>query len=170
MNERISTRPATPADEELLAPLFLALRTFSWSHQPEPRSDLDALLAATRDYLRQVLARWDDPDARTLLALTEDGALAGYLVASIREPNPLTSVGPARTGAVEELYVGEEFRNGRIAWSLMQAVDDWFRGCRAEISEVGAYAWNAEAIAFYERLGYAPVGITLAKRLEPRPG
>lgn len=92
-------------------------------------------------------------------------ALVGYLVAVIRPPNPLTSSGAVRTGSIDELFLVESARGSGAAGMLMRAVEAWFRAERVERAEVGAYAWNSEALDFYERHGFSPWTVTLTKSL-----
>jgi ribosomal protein S18 acetylase RimI-like enzyme len=161
-------RAALPEDYEALLPLFLGLRRYSRERHPPLSDDFDAVLAASREYLREVLGRAED--AVTLLAVADDGALAGYLVGVVHAPNLLTSAGAVRTGAIDELYVAEGYRGGGAGGALVRAGEAWFREHGAERLEVGAYAWNREGIAFYERHGFAVWGVTLARPLVPSAG
>jgi GNAT superfamily N-acetyltransferase len=156
-------RAASASDYELILPLFLGLREFSRAGHPKQADDFEAVLAATREYLHEVLER--GPACTTLLALTEEGHLAGYVVVSVHEPNPLTSSGAVRSGSIDELFLDTTFRGRGVGRLLVSAACDWLIGLQAERVEVGAYAWNAAAIAFYEREGFAPWSITLTKDL-----
>lgn len=159
----LNIRPATPDDYEALLPLFLGLRTFSRAGHSDPGDDFDSVLVASREYLHEILAR--GADSRTLLATSADGDLAGYLIAVVHPPNPLTSSGAVRTGLIDELFVAEAARGSGAAGELMLAGEDWFREQGAERVEVGAYAWNSDALAFYKHHGFAPSTITLTKNL-----
>lgn len=104
----IADQPASPADAEQLEPLFLGLRTFSRAgHGPQPDA-LEPVLEASRAYLHEVLARGDE--ACTLLAHTPDGRLGGYLVATLEEPNPLTTSGAVLVGVIDELFIADHAR------------------------------------------------------------
>lgn len=161
----VQIRSASPADYDLLLPLFLELRRFSRRNHPAQNDDFDAVLSASREYLHDILAR--DVNATVLVAESESGTVAAYLVATIQEPNPLTSSGAVKTGSIDELYVDESFRGRGVAGSLLSAADDWFRRCDVERVEVGAYAWNTDAIAFYERQGFSTWTVTLSRPLGP---
>jgi ribosomal protein S18 acetylase RimI-like enzyme len=162
----IAVREAGPGDYEALLPAFLGLSRFSRErHRPAPRDDFDAVLAARAAYAREVLGR--GAEGATLLAVDGGGGVAGYAVVSVRPPNPLASNGAVRTGLIEEFYVADEWRGRGVGGELMTAAFDWLRQRRAERAEVGVYAWNEAALAFYRRQGFAAETITLTKSLEP---
>jgi GNAT superfamily N-acetyltransferase len=102
----------------------------------------------------------------TLLALTDAATPAGYLVATVHAPNLLTTSGAVWTGTIDELYVDDAQRGGGAGRALLSAAEAWFRERRAERLEVGAYAWNAAAIAFYEAHGFRPAVITFTRPLD----
>lgn len=150
---------ASPADAEQMEPLFLGLRTFSRAgHGPQPDA-LEPVLEAARAYLHEVLARGDE--ARTLLAHTPDGHLGGYLVATLEEPNPLTTSGAVLVGVIDELFIADDARGQGVGGALMEAAYAWFRSVGAVRASVGAYAWNDDAITFYQRHGMQPWLLTL---------
>jgi GNAT superfamily N-acetyltransferase len=158
----IGIRPATGEDYAALLPLFLGLREFSRAGHPDPGDDFSAVLAASRDYLREILVR--GPECRTFVAVSDDG-VGGYLVAVVHPPNPLTSSGAFVSGSIDELFVGEAWRGSGAAGRLLDAAETWLREQGAMTVSVGAYAWNTAAIAWYERHGFAPSSVTLMKRL-----
>ncbi|HYI15818.1 MAG TPA: GNAT family N-acetyltransferase [Thermomicrobiales bacterium] len=158
----MNVRFATPDDYGQLLPLFLGLREFSRAGHPPQDDDFDAVLAATREYLHEVLERGSE--CRTLLA-TQDGQIAGYLVVTVHEPNPLSSSGAVRTGSIDELFVDNAYRGLGAGSLLISAACDWLIEQRARRVEVGAYAWNSAGIAFYEREGFVPWTIALSKPL-----
>jgi GNAT superfamily N-acetyltransferase len=159
----IAIRAATSRDYDALLPLFLELRRFSRDRHPPRPDDFAVVLASGRDYLREILAR--GAGARTLLAVDQSETIAGYLVATLREPNPLTSAGAVRTGSIDELFVDDRYRGTGAGGALVDAAIRWFRERGAERAEVGAYSWNADAIAFYERHGFVPFTVTLTRPL-----
>ncbi len=156
-------RRASASDYELLLPLFLGLREFSRAGHPPQHDDFALVLAASHAYLREVLAR--GLECQTLLALAGDGRLAGYLIVSVHEPNPLTSSGAIRTGSIDELFVSATHRGSGAGSLLVETACNWLVEQRAERVEVGAYAWNTAGIGFYEREGFAVWSVTLMKPL-----
>lgn len=68
---------------------------------------------------------------------------------------------------VDVLAVAEEAEGRGVARTLMRFAEGWGRdhGCLEVCLDV--FAGNAGAIAFYERVGYRPDHIRMAKRLGP---
>ncbi|HET8632340.1 MAG TPA: GNAT family N-acetyltransferase [Thermomicrobiales bacterium] len=162
----IAVREAGPEDYKALLPAFLGLSRFSREHhRPPPRDDFDAVLAARTAYAREVLGR--GAAGATLLAMAGGGGVAGYAVVSVRPPNPLASNGAVRTGLIEEFYIADEWRGRGVGGRLTAAAFDWLRRQGAERAEVGAYAWNEAALAFYRRQGFGAETITLTRPLDP---
>lgn len=159
----LTVRTATPDDFDALLPLFLGLRRFSRANNPPQTDDFDAVLDASHGYLREILARGSE--GQTFVAQNAAGAFAGYLVAAVQPPNALTSSGAVTTGAIDELYIGDEHRGAGVGSALLAAADGWFRAQGAQRVEVGAYAWNTEAISFYQRHGFAVWAVTLRRAL-----
>jgi ribosomal protein S18 acetylase RimI-like enzyme len=162
----MEVRFAEHVDYDLLLPLFLGLREFSRAGHPPQEDDFDLVLAASREYLREVLGR--GPSCRTLLALDGD-SLAGYLVVTIHEPNPLSSSGVVRSGSIDELFVSDAYRGQRVGNLLLDTACDWLTELQAGRVEVSAYAWNTAGIRFYEREGFAPWTVSFTKPLQPFP-
>jgi ribosomal protein S18 acetylase RimI-like enzyme len=158
----MEVRIAEHGDYDLLLPLFLELREFSRAGHPPQEDDFDLVLAASREYLREVLGRGSG--CQTLLAL-DGGSLAGYLVVTIHKPNPLSSSGVARSGSIDELIVSDAYRGQRVGNLLIDTACVWLTEQQAERVEVSAYAWNTAGIRFYEREGFAPWTITFTKSL-----
>lgn len=159
----MTIRTATPEDFDALLPLFLGLRRFSRANHPPQPDDFDAVLDASHSYLREVLARGPAMRGETFIALDEAGAFAGYLVATVQPPNALTSSGAVTTGAIDELYISDEHRGAGAGTALMAAADNWFQTQGAERVEVSAYAWNTDAISFYQRHGFDVWAVTLRR-------
>ena len=68
---------------------------------------------------------------------------------------------------VDILVVAEEAEGHGVARNLMRFAEEWARsrGCREVCLDV--FAGNARAIGFYERIGYRPDHIRMAKPLDP---
>jgi GNAT superfamily N-acetyltransferase len=158
----VEIRTANRDDYDQLLPLFLGLRDFSRAGHPPQEDDFALVVAASREYLHEVLER--GPECRTLLA-QQSGRIAGYLVATVHDPNPLSSSGAVRSGSIDELFVDDSFRGLGAGSLLITAACDWLIEQGARRVEVGAYAWNSAGIAFYEREGFVPWTITLTKPL-----
>lgn len=118
----VQIRAASPDGYEILPPLFLDLRRYSRERDPPQQDDFDRVLSASQEYQREILAR--DDDAIAFLAMTAEGTSAGYLVAGVYQPNPLTSAGAARTASIDELYVEDGYRGAGAGSALMSAAEE----------------------------------------------
>jgi GNAT superfamily N-acetyltransferase len=103
--------------------------------------------------------------------LTEPGAEA-FVAMLHGEPSGLVSVHPDAdyfTGHprayVDILVVAEEAEGRGVGRALMDHVEHWARdhNCREVVLDV--FAGNEGAIAFYERCGYRPDHLRMAKAL-----
>ncbi len=86
------------------------------------------------------------------LVAESDGQIIGYLAGSIIAPYSYRQV--KKQSDLENTLVLEEFRGQRIGERLFEAFADWSRTQGAERIKVSAAAENAEAIRFYQRVGF----------------
>jgi ribosomal-protein-alanine N-acetyltransferase len=91
------------------------------------------------------------PGAVTLLAEAENsgaqGELAGFCIAHLEE----------RTGYVVTLDVAPAWRRRGLARRLMAEVESKLHAAGAEEMELHVFTGNADAIRFYESIGYTQV-------------
>jgi ribosomal protein S18 acetylase RimI-like enzyme len=138
--------PATPEDIETVSALIAAFR--DWWGKDEPA--LERIRATTATLL-------DDPDTEFLLAAA-DGNQPATGVCQLRYRLSVW------TGAddcwLEDLYVDESARGTGLGRALVNAAFERARarGCRR--IELDVNESNADAIAFYEALGFT---------IEPKP-
>lgn len=94
-----------------------------------------------------------DPDHLLLVAESDAGELAGFLTARVRRVKDHPNLRDEDLFHVDDLFVGEAFRGNGIGRALMEEAigDAKRRGCGAV--ELGVYAFNKNAAAFYEALG-----------------
>ncbi len=80
--------------------------------------------------------------------------LIGFIrVSVIDSPGGRAHV-PIRYARVEEIIVEPNERRGGIGRALLSAARDWAQINRARSLDLGVYAFNTEAVAFYEREGF----------------
>ena len=104
----------------------------------------------TGEYYRTMLS---DPDRLLLVAETVDGTPAGFLTAYVRRIRDHPALRDQALFHVDDLFVGEAFRRSGIGKALMEKAvrEGKRRGCDA--LELGVYAFNRNALAFYEAMG-----------------
>lgn len=146
-----------PPDAERLVPLFDQVQRIHVAAHPDLfRSD------ATGAEKAAFLRGWLSDDAmHALVALSDGGAMLGYLVYEIRE-RPAGAVQRAgRIGFLHHIAVDGAYRGRRIGSRLMDAMKERVRrdGVTALHSEY--FAFNAESAALMRSAGLVPQRITV---------
>jgi ribosomal protein S18 acetylase RimI-like enzyme len=94
-----------------------------------------------------------------------DAALAGAVLVRIYDTPDDPSMVARRRAHVEALVVDERHRRMGIGTALMNAATTWARERGAVEIMLTVWAGNADAEAFYERLGYLVISRALGKPL-----
>lgn len=92
------------------------------------------------------------------LLAEQDGEAVGYLIGYVKEAYSLR---PIKTADLESVYVKKAFRSQQVGQQLVEAFFTWAKERGAQRISVTAYATNERAIAFYQRMGFAPKNVTL---------
>ena len=144
---------ATAADLETLADLLADLFTLESDFQPERDKQLRGL--------RLIL---DNPQIGQLFVLRVDHEIAGMA-------NALITVSTAEGRSVvllEDVIVKASFRGQKLGRRLVEHVLEWAAAEGMPRVTLLADRDNAPALAFYERLGFAPSAMrVLRKYLQP---
>ncbi len=103
-------------------------------------------------------------EQKSLFVARQEGTVVGYL--RIRrldaEGNGLV---PHRELAVEELCVREDLRGQGIGTRMLQEAAVLAKAFGCTSLRLGAYPQNAEALAFYQKLGFTVRSVTLEQNL-----
>jgi GNAT superfamily N-acetyltransferase len=128
-------------------------------------------LALARELYREFGAEirdapWRDDDTDEELAALDESLGAGGVfladdvgVASARKTG-------TRSGELDFLYVRPAARGRGVGAELVRAAARWLAEQGVEVMELDVLASNDPARGAYERLGFAPVEITLAQRVD----
>lgn len=150
---------ATPADAERVA--ALAARTFPLACPPDaPAADIETFIATQLS-----AARFSEyvTDAARLVLLADDGTgLSGYAMLVFGEPydpQVAAQLTASPTAELSKIYVAPEHHGAGVAAALMaEAVTR--AGERGAASVwLGTNQQNARAQRFYEKSGFARVGV-----------
>jgi len=116
-------------------------------------TNMDTLPEHYSDYFYyEILAEFPE----TFLVAEIDGALVGYVMCRIEYGfSHLKRLGLARKGHVVSIAVKPEHRGKGIGTALMRASQDAMVAKTATESYLEVRVTNSEAIALYQRLGYA---------------
>lgn len=99
----------------------------------------------------------DDPTAACFMAHLA-GEPIGFISGRLEEAGTFSL---ARGATIGSLFVHPARRGEGIGERLVAAFLDWAREQGAARVSVSAYASNAGALRFYERVGFAPASVTL---------
>jgi ribosomal protein S18 acetylase RimI-like enzyme len=149
-------RVATDADVPELATINHEVQALHRRAQPEKYRDATVLEIAAR--FRELLA---DPDIVILVSATT--RVAGYAVVKrVDSPGHVFAL-PRVTAVVDQLGVLASARRGGHGRALMAAAEAQARTWQAAALTLDVQAFNADAIAFYQALGYAILTYRLTK-------
>lgn len=150
-------RVATLEDAALLAELNRPVQDLHVRHEGHlylPTNPLDVEI-----FYHEVLARGE---MKALVAEDEQGAWGLLLYKLVERP-----ASPFRR-AIRQLYVDQlsvrpEARRRGVGRALMEVVHAEAEALGGLDVELDVRAFNAEAIGFYEALGYQPVGLRMSR-------
>lgn len=156
---QVVLRPAGPADAAVLATLNHHVHDMHVEAEPERYSATDDAVVASR--FEAFLA-----DAHTDIVVADvDGAPAGYVVV-VGVVQPAHAFAPERRFAlVDQIAVAPTARRRGVGRLLMEFAADRASARGFEELQLDVRSHNADARAFYEELGYAPVQTRLAKKI-----
>jgi ribosomal protein S18 acetylase RimI-like enzyme len=153
-------RPATMADFPALSALWREADAFHAAALPErfrePQGD-----ARPREFVAGELARED----AAVFVVEEAGRVRGFVRVATRQAPDVPCFVPRAFGVVEELVVAAGARRRGLGRALMERAHAWARARGLAELELSVYAFNAGAVALYERLGYAVTLHRMTRRL-----
>lgn len=148
MPDRHTIRPATMADHAAIVEICIPLQE---AHAAaEPRRYRAGGIPLPREYIRQVL---DDPDAG-ILVTERAGTVTGFVIVKITESPAIDIVMQRRYAYIDTIAVSPDWHGHGIGRILMESAIAWARARAVSEVELTVGAFNADAIAFYERLGF----------------
>ncbi len=150
MTASIEIRRAEAADAAALS--HFAARLFRATYgEDTPAADLEAYVAkAFRPDIQA--AEIADPGAAVFLA-TDGDTLAGYA-------HLVVSQSKADVSLLSRIYIDAAWRGQGLANRLLDAVVSECAARDVERLQLTVYEKNARAIAFYNKVGFVPVGST----------
>ena len=160
--EGTTIRAARPGDRPVLERFMAALQDFERAIEPNRRPGHEM----ARAHLGALLA-WasEHPAGGVRLAETAEGP-AGFVLWGVETEFGDYVLPENRTyGRISELWVEPRARRTGLARRLIAAAEARLAVHGIHRVEIGAVAANAQAIATYEALGYAPSSLFLSKRL-----
>jgi GNAT superfamily N-acetyltransferase len=153
----VELREAIPADVHELVELWIEFMDYHSALDP---SFVRAPDATTRwaDY---IAAKLSDPAFQVLVADGGD-SLAGYVVATVMEYAPITTI--RNYGFVTDIAVREAHRRGGVGRQLFEAAERWLLSRGVSQIEVKVDVLNPVSRAFWNAAGFTPHTETLIKK------
>jgi len=93
------------------------------------------------------------------------GSVVGVLRVRICESPPGPLMVPRCYATIDDLVVREGWRRRGVGRALMTWAEEWAREKGLEAIELGVWEFNADAICFYQQLGYTTLSRKLGKPL-----
>ncbi len=98
------------------------------------------------------------------LVYEEDDKVIGYITASYFEyRNELLK--PLKGFHINEIYVEEDMRHKGIGHKLIKTLEDMIKENGIDRLELSVWAFNAEAIKFYDHIGFSIKNYALEKKI-----
>ena len=105
-------------------------------------------------------------DEHSPVFVADDGeTVVGYIICRLRSTPSNPSLRPIRTLYVEDLCVDPAHAGRGVGSALMRRAEDCAREAGCYNIDLNVWAFNTEAIAFYEKNGYAVQRSIMEKRL-----
>jgi GNAT superfamily N-acetyltransferase len=155
----VQLRPLGPGDFEALTALLKPLDDMHHEALPHLYRPVDGPVRS-RDFFLAQIARED-----VFWRVACDGDVAiGFVSAIVMSRPDRPPHAPGRFARIDDVMVQASARRRGVGRRLIAAALEWARAAGVEDVELNVFEFNAEALAFYERLGFA----TLMRRLSLR--
>lgn len=145
-----AVRDATRADYDRIRELFVEGDEMNFAALPDFFRRVDATRRRRDEFFDLILA----DDKFSLLVADEGDSVVGFAQAHIEEARRVPNLVPRETLFIDILMVTEARRGNGVGRALMERTYAWGRERDARDVELNVYEFNAQALAFYERLGY----------------
>jgi ribosomal protein S18 acetylase RimI-like enzyme len=156
----ILIREITPDDIDGLTRLLVEANDLHAAALPHVFQRVEAD-EGTTDFLRNLMA-----EDTTYLFVAEDAdQLVGYVAFRLLDAPSTPLHIPRRWVAIDTVVVGAAFRRQGIGAALVRRVHEWAVAQGIDQVKLGVAAFNAAAIAFYEKLGYTTVWNRMGRSL-----
>lgn len=158
--DTVALRPYRPADREVVVDLIWALNLFEDAISADRAPDREAAEACLEvDFAR--VGR----DGGHLVVAEKAGRIVAFMTLVFETPQPFLRKEVAQVAWVSELVVAEGHRGQGIGTRLLHEAERLARASKVGRLMIGAITGNEAARAAYEKFGFRPAVIELAKDL-----
>ncbi len=158
----IFVRPARATDYDGLCQVIAEVDALHREALPHIFRAADAPVRDRADVLS-----WIADEDIGLFVAEAAGEVIGFVQVVVRESPPVPIFVPRRYAVVDSLAVKAAFRGSGGGRALMAWAEKWASSRGAGAIELHVWEFNRDAIAFYERLGYATASRRMRKSLAP---
>jgi GNAT superfamily N-acetyltransferase len=154
LNRNATLRRADQGDARLLAQLGARLFEQAFGAANDP-ADMRAYLAAAFS-VEQQSAELAEPQSATWIAEDAGRAAVGYT--TVTRGGVADGVTGTKPAEVRRIYVDQPWQGRGVSHALMSACIEQARAWHCDVVWLGVWERNPRAIAFYEKVGFRPVG------------
>lgn len=154
LGRKVALRQAQVDDARLLAQLGARLfeQTFASANDPD---DLRAYLTGAFSIDCQTAELKDDS---RVTWIAEDAGKAAVGYAMLRRGTRSDGVVAVAPAEVQRIYVDHAWHGREVGQALIDACVDQARAWHCDVVWLAVWERNSRAIAFYQKMGFAPVG------------
>lgn len=152
---QIQIRPATADDASAIIKLGRHVFTKTFGHSVEPHELADYLDSA---YTHGAITRdLEDADRDTIVAMTDDGRLAGFAMLARNTSEPCVEAVESRV-ELQRIYVDDTLHGCGVGGRLSRAIDAM--ACEQGFAHIWLGVWEENLVAqkAYTKWGYEKVG------------
>ncbi|MCU0648550.1 MAG: HAD-IA family hydrolase [Gemmatimonadaceae bacterium] len=159
VGDGITLRIATGSDARAVAEL--AAETFRDTYGDNHNPALVEQYIAAHFSVRETTRVLEDPTTTVVVLEAPDGTLLGYYVWRAQPLPPGSTVTARRPCELVRIYLRKTRHGGGLGSSLLRDAMDRTRAADGDLLWLSVWQHNAQAISFYQRLGFAHAGETI---------
>lgn len=163
MTPHVQVRPATARDIPRILPLWEALAELHGALDPA----LAVEAGAGREYAEFLAETIGRPDTCVMLGVDGERAVAFALGRVQLLPLPFRE---RRRGWIQDVFTVPDRRREGIGRRVVEALLGWFDDRRVALVELTVAVRNAEAVRFWERLGFGTYMLRMKRARESGRG
>ncbi len=110
----------------------------------------------------EYFTRMIEGENTTVFVAELEQQVVGYVFLNVNDTPPYSYLMPRRVAEISDIAVLKAYNSKGIGHQLFAASIEWAKAKGATDLELQVWEFNKNAIAFYERLGMAPINRTMA--------
>jgi ribosomal protein S18 acetylase RimI-like enzyme len=161
LEDKSQIREATEQDYDTVNSLYCETYILYHTNIPESYNTVPKRTLPKGTFLNML------EDKESLVVVAEIAkSVVGVLYATIEKDDGDEWTRGYHRVSVEELSISKKYQRQGIGKVLMQKAEDWAKAKGIADMTVLVYAFNENALCFYEKVGYQPYSVKLNKKIE----